>query len=250
MNHSIRLGAYVASREAQVFGRDEWHRKHHCCSAGHDQNTATWLHRSVECGLNADQSCLHIGVPDGRELVPVLLVDRLYRQPRAGVEDQHVGHLLADDLVHKGGVGCVAGNHRSTGMLGRREIRSSAANCDYVRAAGSERLHHREPQPLAAAGDDPHVFRSGSACSFSFLRASGVVVVDDVASEAVERGERGDPREVSDHIGVGLHRLYRCKVAPLRVDEYMALIRGGDEAGRDPTIETADDTFSIVTQEA
>src|SRR3984893_13584110 len=83
----------------------------------------------------------------------------------------------------------------------------------------------------------------------SFLWASGVVVVDDVASEAVERGERGDPREVSDHIGVGLHRLYRCKVAPLRVDEYMTLIRGGDEAGRDPTIETADDTFSIVTQE-
>jgi hypothetical protein len=75
------------------------------------------------------------------------------------------------------------------------------------------------------------------------------VVVDDVASEAVERGERGDPREVGDHIGVGLHRLYRCKVAPLRVDDYMTLIRGGDEAGRDPAIEPADDTFSIVTQE-
>jgi len=75
------------------------------------------------------------------------------------------------------------------------------------------------------------------------------VVVDDVASEAVERGERGDPREVSDHIGVGLHRLYRFKVAPLRVDDYMTLIRGGDEAGRDPAIEPADDTFSIVTQE-
>jgi hypothetical protein len=29
----------------------------------------------------------------------------------------------------------------------------------------------------------------------------------------------------------------------------MTLIRGGDEAGRDPTIEPADDTFSIVTQE-
>lgn len=76
-----------------------------------------------------------------------------------------------------------------------------------------------------------------------------MVVVDDVASEAVERGERGDPRKVSDHIGVGLHRLYRCKVAPLRVDDYMTLIRGGDEAGRDPAIEPADDTFSVVTQE-
>jgi hypothetical protein len=31
------------------------------------------------------------------------------------------------------------------------------ANCDYVRAAGSERLDHREPQPLPAAGDD-HTF--------------------------------------------------------------------------------------------
>jgi len=49
------------------------------------------------------------------------------------------------------------GNHRSTGMLGRREVRSIAANCDYVRAAGSERLDHREPQPPAAAGDD-HTF--------------------------------------------------------------------------------------------
>src|ERR1700689_1050248 len=29
----------------------------------------------------------------------------------------------------------------------------------------------------------------------------------------------------------------------------MTLIRGGDEAGRDPTIEPADDTFRIVTQE-
>jgi hypothetical protein len=29
----------------------------------------------------------------------------------------------------------------------------------------------------------------------------------------------------------------------------MTLIRGGDEAGRDPTIERADDTFSIVAQE-
>jgi hypothetical protein len=75
------------------------------------------------------------------------------------------------------------------------------------------------------------------------------VVVDDVASEAVERGKRGDSREVSDHIGVGLHRLYRCKVAPLRVDDYLTLIRGSDEAGRDPAIELADDTFSIVTQE-
>src|SRR5260370_6544408 len=32
-----------------------------------------------------------------------------------------------------------------------------AANCGHVRAAGSERLDHREPQPLAAAGDD-HAF--------------------------------------------------------------------------------------------
>src|ERR1700722_4703561 len=151
------FGAYIASREAQAFGRDEWHRKHHGCSARHDQNTATSLHRSVECGLNADQSCLHIGVPDGRELVPVLPVDRLYRQPRAGVEDQHVGHLLADHLVHKGCVGCVAGNHRSAGMLGGREVRSIAANCDYVRATGSELLHHREPQSLAATGND-HTF--------------------------------------------------------------------------------------------
>src|ERR1700678_2709107 len=80
------------------------------------------------------------------------------------------------------------------------------------------------------------------------MSASGVVGVDNVACNAVERGERGDPREVSDHIGVGLHRLYRCKVAPLRVDDYMTLIRGGDEAGRDPALEPADDTFSIVTQ--
>jgi hypothetical protein len=29
----------------------------------------------------------------------------------------------------------------------------------------------------------------------------------------------------------------------------MTLIRGGDEAGRDPTIEPADDTLSIVPQE-
>jgi hypothetical protein len=29
----------------------------------------------------------------------------------------------------------------------------------------------------------------------------------------------------------------------------MTLIRGGDEAGRDPAIEPADDGFSIVTQE-
>jgi hypothetical protein len=29
----------------------------------------------------------------------------------------------------------------------------------------------------------------------------------------------------------------------------MTLIRVGDEAGRDPAIEPADDTFSIVTQE-
>jgi hypothetical protein len=29
----------------------------------------------------------------------------------------------------------------------------------------------------------------------------------------------------------------------------MTLIRGGDEAGRDPAIELADDGFSIVTQE-
>jgi hypothetical protein len=82
----------------------------------------------------------------------------------------------------------------------------------------------------------------------SFLRASGVVVVDDVASEAVERSERDDPREVSEHIGVGPHRLYRCEVAPLRVDDYMTLIRGGDEAGRDLAIEPADDTFGTVTQ--
>jgi len=30
----------------------------------------------------------------------------------------------------------------------------------------------------------------------------------------------------------------------------MTLIRGGDEAGRDPTTEPAHDTFSIVTQES
>jgi hypothetical protein len=29
----------------------------------------------------------------------------------------------------------------------------------------------------------------------------------------------------------------------------MTLIRGGDEAGRDPAIEPADDTFRIATQE-
>jgi hypothetical protein len=81
------------------------------------------------------------------------------------------------------------------------------------------------------------------------VRTSGVLVVDNVACKAVERGERCNPREVSHHTGVGLHRLYRCKVAPLRVDDYVTLIRGGDEAGRDPAIEPADDGFSIVTQE-
>jgi hypothetical protein len=55
--------------------------------------------------------------------------------------------LLADHFVHKGCVGCVAGDHRSSGMFGRREVRSIAANCDYVRAASSERLDHREPSP-------------------------------------------------------------------------------------------------------
>src|ERR1700678_2678399 len=81
------------------------------------------------------------------------------------------------------------------------------------------------------------------------MSASGVVGVDNVACNAVERGERGDPREVSNLKGVGLHRLYRCKVAPLRVDDYLTLIRGGDEAGRDPAIEPADDGFSVFTQE-
>src|SRR5258707_13454622 len=44
-----------------------------------------------------------------------------------------------------------------------------AANCGHVRAAVSERLDHREPQPLAAAGDDQafsfqilHVFSPSS----------------------------------------------------------------------------------------
>ena len=76
------------------------------------------------------------------------------------------------------------------------------------------------------------------------------MVVDNIPSEAVERGERGDPREVRDHVGVGPHRLYRCKVAPLRVDGHVTVIRGGDEAGRDPAIESTDDGFSIVTQES
>src|SRR5216683_5309107 len=44
-------------------------------------------------------------------------------------------------------------------------------------------------------------------CMFILLtRASGVVVVDDVVGEAVERGERCDLRVVSDHIGIGSHR--------------------------------------------
>ena len=55
------------------------------------------------------------------------------------------------------------------------------------------------------------------------------MVVDDIPDEAFERG---DPREVSDHIGVGPHPLYRCEVAPLRVDDYTTLICGGDEAGQ------------------
>jgi hypothetical protein len=49
------------------------------------------------------------------------------------------------------------GNHRSTGLLCRCKLRSITTNCGHVGAAGSERLDHREPQPLAAAGDD-HVF--------------------------------------------------------------------------------------------
>ena len=83
----------------------------------------------------------------------------------------------------------------------------------------------------------------------SFLRPSGVVVVDNIACKAVERGERGDSREVSDHAGIGPHRLYRGKVAPLRVDSYMTPIRGGDKAGRYPAIKPADDSFRIVAQE-
>ncbi len=44
-------------------------------------------------------------------------------------------------------------------------------------------------------------------CMFILLtRASGVVVVDDVVGEAVERGERCDLRVVSDHIRIGSHR--------------------------------------------
>ena len=84
----------------------------------------------------------------------VLLVDRLHRQSRAGVEDEYVGHPFADDLVHKRGIGCVAGNHRCTGLLGSSEICSIATKSGHLRAAGDERLDHSEPQPLAAACDD------------------------------------------------------------------------------------------------
>jgi hypothetical protein len=80
------------------------------------------------------------------------LVDRLHRQSRAGAEDESFGHPLADDLVHKRGVGCVAGHHRCTGLLVSGEICPIATHS--VRAAGDERLHHSEPQPLAAACDD------------------------------------------------------------------------------------------------
>jgi hypothetical protein len=83
----------------------------------------------------------------------------------------------------------------------------------------------------------------------SFLRSSGVVVIDDVAGEAIEHSERRDLREVSDHRGTGSHRFHRRQVAPLRVDDHMALIRGGDEAGRNPAIEFTDDLLCTVTQE-
>jgi hypothetical protein len=53
----------------------------------------------------------------------------------------------------------------------------------------------------------------------SFLRSSGVVVIDDVAGEAVEPSERRDLRGVRDHRGIGLHRFHRRQVAPLRVDD-------------------------------
>src|SRR5260370_23330096 len=43
---------------------------------------------------------------------------------------------------------------RSTGFRPTPPSQRFAANCGHVRAAGSERLDHREPQPLAAAGDD------------------------------------------------------------------------------------------------
>src|ERR1700758_517360 len=46
------FGPDIAARETQIIGLDEWHRKHHRCSARHDQNTATSPHRSAECGLN------------------------------------------------------------------------------------------------------------------------------------------------------------------------------------------------------
>jgi hypothetical protein len=83
---------------------------------------------------------------------------------------------------------------------------------------------------------------------FSFLPACGVVV-DNVACKAVERGERGDPWKVCDHLGIGLHRFHRCQVAPLRVDDDMALIVGRDKAGENPTIELADDTLCTLTQQ-
>src|SRR5260370_6197757 len=54
--------------------------------------------------------------------------------------------------------------------------------------------------------------------------------------------------KVSNHIGIGPHRLHRCKVAPLRVDDYVALILGGDKAGRNPAGEPGDDALRIATQ--
>src|SRR5580658_8044334 len=83
----------------------------------------------------------------------------------------------------------------------------------------------------------------------SFLTASGVVVVDNVARKTVERGERCDPWKVCDHLGIGLHRFHRCEVTPLRVDDDMALIFGRDEAGRNPAIELADDALCTLTQQ-
>jgi tetratricopeptide (TPR) repeat protein len=89
----------------------------------------------------------------------------------------------------------------------------------------------------------------GRSVGFIRIWASGVVVVDDVASEAVERGQRCDPREISDHIGIGPHRSHRCEVAPLRVDDYVTLILGGNEARRNPAVELTDDALSIAPQE-
>jgi hypothetical protein len=84
-------------------------------------------------------------VPGGRELVPALFVDRLHRQPRAGIEDQHVGRFVTDDMIHERRIGRVTGDYRGASPLSCRELHTVAGKCGHMRATRCKHLDHREP---------------------------------------------------------------------------------------------------------